>query len=472
MHQSFSRLFAVVAASFSVAPVFAAPTTAPSASPTTAPSVASTPTTAPSKVASNRPTKGDFAAAQALAEKFRPFAGKVIPLLQSHDAWSDAVKRKEEGAKVQPELAQSLTLIDDTAGNGHPLAVQLVGATPFIDVAAVFGDADVQKQLAEMAQKPGDEGAWAKVAMASAKYWVADNDAAARGKALDGLAALVKSDPETKDAVARTEGEFYENKPSKEIADRIDTYVTTTLGDNTITMIKADQKVDAVAADFKKAGNDPAAQGKVLDALESMAQSDPETRKFVDNAEIGIYMDNPSKEIADRIEAYETAQKNPRFAQAKMQHEAELKQEALVGKPMVLAGLLKDGTQFSTADLKGKVILVDFWASWCGPCKAELPRVKKEYADMHSKGLEVIGVSFDQTDKALTAFLAANPDMPWPQMFDPKHAFWNNEFGKKYGIMGIPTMFLIDKNGICRSVKAREDFETEIPKLLAENGAV
>jgi peroxiredoxin len=98
--------------------------------------------------------------------------------------------------------------------------------------------------------------------------------------------------------------------------------------------------------------------------------------------------------------------------------------------------------------------------------------VKKEYAEMHDKGLEVIGVSFDQNDKALTAFLAANPDMPWPQMFDPAHAFWNNEFGKRFGIMGIPTMFLIDKNGVCRSVKAREDFETEIPKLLAENGAV
>ena len=86
----------------------------------------------------------------------------------------------------------------------------------------------------------------------------------------------------------------------------------------------------------------------------------------------------------------------------------------------------------------------------------------------------MLGVSNDFDAKTLTDFVAADPGMPWPQLFDPKAAAaqsWNpTTLG--FGIQGIPTMFLIDKNGICRSVTAREDFEKVIPQLLAEKGAI
>lgn len=140
-------------------------------------------------------------------------------------------------------------------------------------------------------------------------------------------------------------------------------------------------------------------------------------------------------------------------------------------KPIVLAGETVNGKQFSTASLKGKVILVDFWATWCAPCKAELPRVKKLYAQYKDKGLEVVGVSCDNKGDALMSYLAANPDMPWTQMFDVNNPGWH-PLAKQYGITGIPVMFLIDKNGVCRSVEARENMETLIPKLLAEQAGM
>jgi thiol-disulfide isomerase/thioredoxin len=139
------------------------------------------------------------------------------------------------------------------------------------------------------------------------------------------------------------------------------------------------------------------------------------------------------------------------------------------GKPLVIAAQTKDGAAFTTADWKGKVILVDFWATWCGPCREELPRVTKAYKDYHSQGLEVLGVSCDQDLPSLNAFLLQNPDMAWPQLFNPAHPGWH-ALATAYGINGIPTMFLIDKEGILRTVRARATLEIDIPKLLAEPG--
>ena len=79
----------------------------------------------------------------------------------------------------------------------------------------------------------------------------------------------------------------------------------------------------------------------------------------------------------------------------------------------------------------------------------------------------MLGVSCDNSGADLKKFLSDNPDMPWPQLFDEKTAGWH-PLAKEYGINGIPTMFLIDKKGVVRSVKARENFEELIPKMLAE----
>jgi thiol-disulfide isomerase/thioredoxin len=136
-----------------------------------------------------------------------------------------------------------------------------------------------------------------------------------------------------------------------------------------------------------------------------------------------------------------------------------------LGKPLPIKFKAVDGREVDLAKLTGKVVLVDFWATWCGPCVAELPHVKDAYDKLHDKGFEIVGISFDQDKSKLETFVA-DQEMKWPQYFDGKG--WGNEFGQKYGINGIPAMWLVDKKGNLRDMNARGALEEKVAKLLEE----
>lgn len=136
-----------------------------------------------------------------------------------------------------------------------------------------------------------------------------------------------------------------------------------------------------------------------------------------------------------------------------------------VGKPLDIKFTAVDGRSVDLTAMKDKVVLVDFWATWCGPCVAELPNVKETYQQLQPKGFEIVGISFD-SDKAKLESFVKEKSIAWPQFFDGKG--WKNEFGVKYGISGIPTMWLVDKKGILRDMNARQDLAGKVEKLLAE----
>lgn len=105
-----------------------------------------------------------------------------------------------------------------------------------------------------------------------------------------------------------------------------------------------------------------------------------------------------------------------------------------------------EGNKIALSDYvgKNKVVLVDFWASWCGPCRMDMPNVVAAYKKYKNKGFEVVGVSLDETHEAWVKGIA-DLNITWPQMSDIK--FWNSEAVKIYGIGSIPHMMLIDKDG-------------------------
>ncbi len=111
-----------------------------------------------------------------------------------------------------------------------------------------------------------------------------------------------------------------------------------------------------------------------------------------------------------------------------------------------------EGNPISLSDYRGKVVLLDFWAVWCGPCLGEISNVKAVYDKYHDKGFDVIGVSFDKDETTLREFITERA-LPWRHILDT--GGFRGEFAKQYGVRGIPAPFLIARNGTVISVKAR-----------------
>ncbi len=123
-----------------------------------------------------------------------------------------------------------------------------------------------------------------------------------------------------------------------------------------------------------------------------------------------------------------------------------------------------EGKPLSISQYKGKVVLVDFWATWCGPCVVKLPEIQAAYNKYHDKGFEVVGVSLDEEKDALQKF-TKQKKMPWPEFFDGKR--WENKLAVKYGVDATPTGYLLDREGkIIAKLSGDEDLDSTVAQAL------
>ena len=139
---------------------------------------------------------------------------------------------------------------------------------------------------------------------------------------------------------------------------------------------------------------------------------------------------------------------------------AELK----IGQPVDLKFTAADGRKVNLAQLRGKVVLLYFCASWCPPCVHEFPGVKATYDKLHPHGFEIIGISLDQTRASFDDY-TKRKKIPWPQHYEEKS--WDGWLMKQFNVRGIPTQILIDQKGRIAHLNTRKTLEQEARKLLA-----
>jgi thiol-disulfide isomerase/thioredoxin len=136
-----------------------------------------------------------------------------------------------------------------------------------------------------------------------------------------------------------------------------------------------------------------------------------------------------------------------------------------LGKPLNLSFTAVDGRKVDLKTMRGKVVMVYFWASWCSYCTEGLPVVKAAYENLHDRGFEIVGVNYDASAGNLAKFLADNKIL-WPQYNDGKGR--NGVFAKEFEVFEIPTLWLVDKRGCLRETDVREGLAKKVELLLAE----
>ncbi len=176
-----------------------------------------------------------------------------------------------------------------------------------------------------------------------------------------------------------------------------------------------------------------------------------------------IYSDQEQEEVLKLF-----GEKQPQYPVYKaIMAEREAQKATAVGQKFTdLTMTSADGKVMSVSDYAGKqpLVLVDFWASWCGPCRAEMPYVLKAYQQYHDKGFEIVGVSLDEKKEAWLKAIE-QLKMPWPQMSDLKG--WESEACLKYNVKAIPSNVLLDKDGTIVAKDLRgEDLSQKVGELL------
>lgn len=227
--------------------------------------------------------------------------------------------------------------------------------------------------------------------------------------------------------------------------------------------------------------NDPTVDvKKVVDALcrSIAASTDESERSGFDNYRQAFFILEVSGHLDDALRLAQTLKakfgkaSDPMFAGMvnRLADTAEIRLK-LVGQALDITGQIAGGGKFDWAKYRGKVVLIDCWASWCGPCKDEIPNVLEAYNKYHAKGLEVVGINFDEDPEDLARFFSSVPDsfqvpkLPWVSVVQDKPENSGMEAdpnAKALGVNSIPFMLLVDRDGKVVATQTRG------PKLMRE----
>ncbi len=178
---------------------------------------------------------------------------------------------------------------------------------------------------------------------------------------------------------------------------------------------------------------------------------------------VQIALENAPRKLADKL-ANELAKKYPKSRAAKAFLKDTMNQSPYKGKVFRASLKTLDGTKLTLPrSLAGKVVVIDFWATWCGPCRTSIPHLKKVYAEYKSKGVEIIGISLDKNRKALKAYVKGQ-GLDWPITFSGKG--WSDPTARRYDIGSIPSVWVIGRDGKVFSSNARGNLEATLDQAL------
>jgi peroxiredoxin len=215
--------------------------------------------------------------------------------------------------------------------------------------------------------------------------------------------------------------------------------------------------MDSIEAEFNKSNADKFSASKDFLKLNSNTVA----------AAFVAYRISSPLETAEMEEIYEMLGENAQKSSyaTLIKDKIEVLKKVAIGQPAPDFTLnTTEGTPLSLSSFKGKVVLIDFWASWCGPCRGENPNVVKMYEDLHPEGVEILGVSLDENkEKWLKAI--EDDGLIWNHVSDLKG--WDSSAAKLYGVNGIPATVIVDKNGIIVAKNLRgEELKAAIEKLI------
>ena len=212
----------------------------------------------------------------------------------------------------------------------------------------------------------------------------------------------------------------------------------------------AQKLADELKADFGKGEVSPQAAQLIMQVVMGLEQ---------------LQLNDVAADLCDVFGKRLSESDDPRLAELGQRLAGTGRRLNLPGHPIKVTGTLLGGGDIDWSDYKGKVVLVDFWATWCAPCVQELPNVLENYNKYHDKGFDVLGVSLDNSRGAVERFVQSHK-LPWKTLFSGGDSIgWQHPMAVYYGIAAIPTVILVNQEGNVVSLNARGP---ELSRLLTE----